>query len=123
MKTLSIIITLFFLGFNVQAQDDNCNSVVDGWKSEKQAIAIIQEADFETSDSISPYNSNWMNSAHFYSCSPESGYLIVKSDKKTYVHQEVPKAIWSSLKKAKSVGGFYNFYIKDNYKLDKRNSI
>jgi len=121
MKTLSLIFAFFFLGSSLHAQGGDCNSVVDGWKSEKQAIAIIQGSNFETSDSISPYNSSWMSSAHFYSCSPDSGYLIVKSDKKTFVHQEVPKEIWSSLKKAKSVGGFYNFYIKNNYKLDKKN--
>lgn len=120
MKTLSLIIALFFIGLSLHAQDDICSNILEGWKSDKQAISKIQKTSFETSESISPDNSAWMTGAHFYACDSESGFLIVEADKKVFVHQEVPTVIWTALKDAKSVGGFYNFYIKNNYKLDKK---
>ena len=123
MKTLAAIIALFFIGTGLHAQQDDCSNFRDSWKSEKQAISKIQKADFESSESISAENSAWMTSAHFYACDSESGFLIVKGDKKIYIHQEVPTVIWTALKDAKSIGGFYNFYIKNNYKIETKNAI
>ena len=120
MKRLAIVIALFFIGSSSYAQQDDCDKVSVGWKSEKEAISKIQQLAFETSETIKPDNSSWMSSAHFYACDVESGFLIVEGDKKTYIHQEVPTVIWTALKDARSVGGFYNFYIKNNYKLNKK---
>ena len=123
MKTLAAIIVLFFIGSGLHAQEDDCSNFRGSWKSEKQAISKIQKAHFEISESITAENSAWMASAHFYACDSESGFLIVEGDKKTYIHQEVPKVIWTALKDAKSIGGFYNFYIKNNYKIETKDTI
>jgi hypothetical protein len=123
MKTLAVLIAIFFIGSGLHAQNDDCSNFRDSWKSEKQAISKIEKANFELSETITADNSAWMTSAHFYACDNETGFLIVRGDKKTYVHQEVPKVIWSALKDAKSIGGFYNFYIKNNYKIDTKDAI
>lgn len=122
MKRLAIIIALIFVGLYLNAQEDNCNQISGNWKSEKDAITGIENTAFKTSESTKPNEGSWMTSAHFYSCDDEFGYLIIKSDKKTFIHQDVPKAIWVALKDARSIGGYYNFYIKNNYKLEKKGS-
>ena len=122
MKRLTLIIALVFTGLFLNATEDNCEQISDGWKSEKEAISKIENTIFKTSETIRPEESSWMISAHYYSCEGEFGYLIVKSKKKTFVHQDVPVATWSTLCKARSKGGYYNFYIKNKYKLDKKGS-
>lgn len=122
MKRLSLLIALIFTGLFLNAMEDNCAQISGDWKSEKDAISIIENTVFNTSESIRPEETSWMTSAHFYSCDGELGYLIVKSEKKTFVHQGVPMSTWSTLSKARSKGGYYNFYIKNKYKLDKKGS-
>ena len=122
MKRLSLLIALIFVGLYLNATEDNCSQVSNDWKTEKEAIAQIQTASFKTSDLVRPDETSWMTSAQFYSCDDQFGYLIVKSEKKTFIHQDVPKAVWLALKDAKSIGGYYNFYIKNKYKLDKKGS-
>ena len=122
MKKLALLIILFFAGLYLTAHEDRCSQIQENWKSEKEAIKHIENTIFLLSESLTPDENSWMTSAHFYTCNEESGYLIIKSKKKTFVHQEVPIEIWIALKKAKTIGGFYNFYIKNNYKLEKRDS-
>ena len=114
-------LALIFIGAILNAKEDNCSQINGGWKTEKAAIETIEDTNFKIQDSILP-NESWMKVAQYYSCDDEFGYLIVKSQKKTYVHQDVPKAIWMMLKNARSIGGYYNFYIKDKYKLEKKKS-
>lgn len=122
MKRFAIIIALIFAGLYLNAQEDNCSSISENWNSEKEAIVAIETSTFTFSESIRPDTQSWMTSANFYSCDNEAGYLIVKCEKKTYIHQVVPKAVWQALKDSKSTGGYYNFYIKNKYKLDKNSS-
>ena len=119
MKKLTFIIVLIFIGAYLNAKEENCSQINGAWKSEKSAIKKIENTSFKIQESILP-NESWMKVAQFYSCDDEFGYLIVKSEKKTYIHQDVPKAIWLALKNARSVGGYYNFYIKEKFKLEKK---
>ena len=121
MKRLALLIALIFFGMYLNAQEDNCLQLSGDWKTEKDAISRVENTTFATNDSVRPVDS-WMTSASYYSCDDEIGYLIIKGEKKTFVHQNVPKAIWIALKDARSIGGYYNFYIKNKYKLEKKNS-
>lgn len=122
MKRMTLIIALIFVGLYLNAQEDNCAQISGDWKNEKEAVIKVQNTTFKTSDSVRPDESSWMTSAQFYSCDDEFGYLVVKSEKKTFIHQDVPKAIWVALKEARSIGGYYNFYIKNKYKLEKKDA-
>ena len=119
MKRLVLLISLILTGLYLNAQKDSCIKTPENWKSEKAAIKLIENTIFKSSESVRPSAKSWMTSAHFYTCDNEFGYLIVKSEKKTFVHQDVPIAIWNALKDARAIGGFYNFYIKNQYKLGK----
>ena len=120
MKRLPILIALIFAGLYLDAHEDGCSTIQEDWKSEKEAISYIESTIFLSSESLTPNEESWLTSAHFYTCNEETGYLIIKSNRKTFIHQEVPVGIWNSLKEAKTIGGYYNFYIKNNYKLEKK---
>lgn len=120
MKRFVLLISLLLIGLYLNANKDSCFQAPENWKSEKDAIKLIENAIFSNSESVKPSAKSWMTSAHFYTCNNEFGYLIVKSEKKTFVHQDVPVAIWNALKDARTIGGFYNFYIKNQYRLVKK---
>ncbi len=121
MKRFALLIALIFFGMYLNAQEDNCLQLSDNWKTEKDAISRVENTTFATNDSVRPSDS-WVSNASYRSCDDEFGYLIIRGEKKTFIHQNVPKAIWISLKDARSVGGYYNFYIKNKYKLEKKKS-
>ncbi len=117
MKRLLLIIALILTGLYLNAKETNCAQLSGIWKSEKEAMKVIENTIFEVSETVVPDYKSWLTSAHFYSCDGNFGYLIIKGKKKTFVHQNVPASVWESLKNAKSKGGFYNFYIKNKYSL------
>lgn len=119
MIRLPIFFALLFLGLYLNAQQDDCSNLTPNWKSEKEAITKIEKSSFTMSEYVTPENSSWMQSAHYYSCDELNGYLIVKGKETTFVHQDVPKNVWNDLKNARSIGGFYNFYIKDKFRFSK----
>jgi len=118
MKKLSLLIALIFIGMYLNASEDNCSQTSHSWKSKKEAITQIEKTTFKTSESISTPYSNWMTSAQFYTCDDKFGFLLIKSEKNTYLHEDVPITVWNALKNAKSIAGYYNFYIKNKYKFD-----
>ena len=119
MKRIFLIIALIFSSLIVNATGTNCAQLSEAWKSKKKAVESIESTAFNVSDTAVPNYKSWLVSAHFYSCDGEIGYLIIKGNKKTFLHQNVPMAVWQSLKNAKSMGGYYNFYIRNRYQLEK----
>ncbi len=115
MVRLMSIISLIFLGIYLNVREDDCSEITEDWKSEKEAITQIENTPFYFSDSVASDNKSWIKSAKYYSCDEEFGYLLVKSEKKTFMHQKVPIVTWNLLKGAKSMGGYYNFYIKNKF--------
>jgi len=120
MKRLILLITLIFAGLYLNASDNNCTQINENWRSENEAISTIENTSFKYSETLNAEESSWVTSVHFYSCDEEFGYMIVKCDQKTYFHKDVPIGVWKALKEANSVGGYYNFYIKNKFKLDKK---
>jgi hypothetical protein len=117
MRKILLFGALICAGMFLNAQIDDCASMKTTWKSEKEAIDYIENQNFMTKETIDVAGSSWLNRAEWYSCDAELGYLIVKSGKKSTIHQNVPISDWEGLKNARSKGGFYNFYIKDRYEL------
>jgi hypothetical protein len=119
MKRLILFVALIFFGIILNAQIDNCIHSNTNWKSDKNAIETIEKESFAYTDMINGEEDSWMQSAHYYSCNKEFGFVIVKGNRKCFIHQNVPVNVWEALKSANSKGGYYNFYIKNKYKLQK----
>ncbi len=115
MKTVVIFLLFILVNPGLHAGSDNCAVSSASWKSEKEAIDVLEKADFLFSESFNSESESWLISASFYSCDSETGYLVIHGPKKDFVHSTVPIVVWHDLKKAHSKGGFYNFYIKGKY--------
>lgn len=119
MKKTLLLVALIFAGIILNAQIDNCSHTNTNWKSDKEAIVSIENESFANTDEVFGKEGSWLKSVHFFSCNEDFGFLIVKGNKKDFVHQNVPTKVWETLKTAKSKGGYYNFYVKNIYKLQK----
>lgn len=77
----------------------------------------MQSVDFNFIDDLDTSGSSWIRSAKYYSCDNIVGYLIFTTDKKEYIHINVPLEVWQQFKEASSFGRFYNQNIKYKYQL------
>jgi len=123
MKKSLLFIVLIFFGIMLNAQIDECDHSNMNWNSDKEAIETIENESFAHTDMVQGEGDSWLESAHYYSCNEEAGFLIVKSSKKSFFHQNVPLKVWQCFKSANSKGGYYNFYIKNRYKLRKESDV
>jgi len=119
MKKTLLFVALIFAGMLLNAQIDDCSHTKTNWKSDKDAIETIENGVFAVVEKVIGDQESWLKSVQYYSCNDEFGFMIVKGEKKCFVHQNVPVSVWETLKIADSKGGYYNFYVKNKYKLQK----
>ncbi len=97
-----------------------CESLPESFQSYEHASNQIHNAEFEISESVDTRKSSWIQGLSFLSCDGQQGFLIMKADGKSYIHQNVPMNIWNELKDAESFGSFYNENIKNRYRISIR---
>lgn len=114
MKKIYLIITLL-IGLNSYSQ--NCNQLSNQFNSFEQAIKLIANTTFTYTNNADVSDSSWIRSAKYYSCDNKTGFFIIKTSNKTYIHQNVPKTVWQNFIKAKSKGSFYGKNIREKYQL------
>jgi len=111
------VLLFFYVQLNAQQEGDNSLILKRAWKSERDAIMSLKALSFDYIETFDPPNSAWVKRLGYYGSSESVGYLLVESKKGIYIHQEVPFTHWMAIKSANSVGGYYNFYIKNFYPL------
>lgn len=118
MKYYFIISFLLLIGcVKENPTNSECLKITASAKSHSEATKAVESAEFRFVDSVDTSESSWIRSAKYYSCDGEVGYFIYATDKKKYIHQNVPVEVWNSFKGAKSFGKFYHKKIKNKYKL------
>ncbi len=115
MKKIFLIFSLL-IGLHCYSQD--CNKLSNGFSSYEQATKLILNSTFAFTDNADVSDSSWITSAKYYSCDNKTGFLVLKTSKKTYIHQNVPKTVWQNFIKAESKGSFYSKNIKERYQLN-----
>lgn len=110
--TLAIII---LLTLTTQAQE--CRTIRTEFQTYPQALLLIKSTDFEFTDSADTRKSDWIYGAEYYSCDGETGYFLITTAKKTYIHQGMPIRVWYEFKNAQSLGSYYSKRIRGNYQL------
>lgn len=108
---------LLISGFFCPINGQDCNKIPSVFSSYEQAKQIVQSATFKIKDNIDTTKSSWIRGASFYSCDGKKGFLIIKTDARDYIHQNVPIEVWRGFKNADSFGNYYNSYLKGNYRL------
>lgn len=108
---------LFFLSLTHSCSAQNCTELPTKFSSYEEAVSKISKASFRVSESVNTSKSSWIRSAKYRSCDGQTGFLIIGTDSKEYIHKDVPLSIWNNFRKASSFGSFYNENIKNRYKL------
>ena len=116
---LTIVVFLFVL-YSCRSQD--CNQLPSSFKSYKEAVNKVKSSNFIIEEDLNTSKSSWIRGASYYSCDKVKGYLIIETDSREYIHQNVPIEVWKRFKKATSFGRFYNTNIKGNYRLEIKKS-
>jgi hypothetical protein len=80
----------------------DCNRLPTSFANYDQALGQVKSASFKINERVNTSKSSWIRGATYYSCDSKIGFLIVKRDKKDYLHQNVPIEIWHGFKNANS---------------------
>lgn len=115
MKNIALLLILFVAFCSCSAQ--NCTELPTKFSSYEEAASKISKASFKVSESVNTSKSSWIRSAKYRSCDGQTGYLLIGTDTREYIHKGVPIVVWNSFRKASSFGSYYNEYIKYRYRL------
>ena len=101
----------------ISCKQHDCSELQSQFISYQEAENIIQSTNFPYLDNCNTSKSSWILEADFYSCDNVTGYFLFKTKKNSYLHKDMPKALWIDFKKADLFGEFYNKKIKGRYQL------
>ena len=113
-NSIQLFILLFLLN-SCSAQ--NCTELPNKYNSYEEALSKISKASFKISESVNTSESSWIRSAKYRSCDGLTGFLLIGTDDREYIHKGIPVSVWNSFRKASSFGSFYNEHIKHRYRL------
>jgi hypothetical protein len=119
MNKLLLIFSIFNLILLSSCQTkQSCNQLSTDNKSYDEVLTEIKSLDFKIIDNVNTSNSSWIRAASFYSCDGKTGYFILRTDKKEYLHASLPYSVWIEFKNAKSFGKYYNKSIKNTHSIE-----
>jgi hypothetical protein len=117
MKKISIFI---FLSISLVTLFRCERKVTDNGKSfrtYKEAVQYVRNTKFKITEYLDTSKSSWIRGASFHSSDGKSGYMIIETDKKPYIHEGVPLSIWKGFKSADSFGKYYLHNLKSKYRI------
>jgi KTSC domain len=118
MKIFTKTLLLLTIALVLNAcQRTKCSELPSSFSSFKDALTKIRGASFELETSANTSSSSWIDSAEYYSCNGSTGYLILETEGREYIHENVPLEIWNGFESADSKGEYYNDRIKHHYRL------
>ena len=99
------------------AAGNGCADLPASFSSYSEAMDQIRSASFRIAEEQNTNESSWVRGAEFYSCDGASGFFILHTEDREYIHTAVPAAVWQGFKGASSFGTYYNTNIKRRYRL------
>ena len=118
MKTSFILFVAVIL---LSCNSQDCETLPKSFKSYNNAVNTVEHASFNYKDGVNTSKSSWIRDADYYSCDNTVGFLIIETDSRSYIYQNVPISIWKEFKQASSFGRYYNSRIKGKYRLSLNN--
>lgn len=95
----------------------DCADLPTSFVSYTEAMDQIRSTSFRIAEEQNTDKSSWVRGAEFYSCDGSTGFFILRTDVKDYIHIGVPVAVWQGFKQASSFGSYYTASIKRRYRL------
>lgn len=111
------LILFLIIALSTSCSGQDCNTLKTTFDSYQSAIKIIKSSEFKISDNCDTSKSSWIYDADYFSCDGDTGFLVLETKSKTYIHKEVPIGKWNEFKKAESFGKYYNQNIKNRFRL------
>ena len=102
---------------NTTQENTSCQNLPEIFENYEDAHSKIHKTKFYFIENLNTSKSSWIRGASYFSCDGKFGFLSIYTDKKEYIHQNVPIELWNSFKQAESFGRFYNKHIKHKYHL------
>ncbi len=117
-KQILVFLSLFLFTINAVAQSPkSCEKLPASFPSYESAMQQIKGAEFKIFETIDTRKSSWIRGLSYLSCDGKYGFMIMTTDSKSYIHQNVPIDTWNDLKNADSFGTYYNEKIKHRYRI------
>ena len=95
----------------------DCDEVPELFPDFDSATNLIRNLSWKYSDDVVFNNSSWIKSAEFYSCDKETGYFIMCTENKCYIHDYVELNVWEDFKNSSDPGYYYNHFMRGNYQM------
>ena len=102
---------------SADAVQDDCAQLPNNFSSYDQAIHLVRSSSFKISETVNTSRSSWVRGAEYYSCDGYTGYFIIETSNRIYIHANMPISVWRQFKNARSFGSFYDYDIKGRYRL------
>lgn len=115
-KILPLILIIIVLS----CSRNDCENLPTTFDTYDEAKSQIENANFNYEEEVNTNRSSWIKSAKYYSCDNRTGFLILETENKNYIYQNVPFNIWKGFENATSYGRFYNEFIKYKFPLNIR---
>lgn len=110
-------IIAFLIFTTIASCGNNCAEVPNSFSNYDQAKEIVLSSNYKTTDKADVSGSSWITSANYFSCDGLSGFFVIETGNRTYIHQDMPYEVWENFKNADSKGSFYSGNIRGNYQL------
>ena len=118
IKSSCFFLLLLFLAASCTSQ--TCQSLPKTFSNYTEALSAVKSSKFKVFEELNTSSSSWIRGASYYSCDGVTGYFILKTDEKEYIHSGVPIGVWRRFKNAESFGSAYNKNFKGRYTLELR---
>lgn len=117
MKLTKYLLSCFIALSSISCNSQNCSELKNVFSSYQEANELIKKTEFTFFDECNTSKSSWILNAEYYSCDERTGYFLIKTKSKIYIHKDLPKKLWNEFKNTESFGKFYNAEIKGKYQL------
>lgn len=118
LSTALGLTAIFFIVSGITGNSSSdCDDLPGSYSSYEEAHDLILNAKYSFTDECNTSRSSWIRSAEFLSCDGNTGFFVFGTDKKRYIHQDVPLSVWNNFCSAESLGRYYNQNLKGNYQL------
>ena len=117
-RIISIIIVVVFLfGIGNTCAGQGCKNIPSSFSNYEQAFKTVKSSSFNLKETVDTSKSSWIRGATYLSCDSRTGFLIINTGDREYIHQGVPLEVWRAFKNASSFGNYYNSNIRGKYRL------
>lgn len=114
-EDLEVLFTPTIIRTKLTTKHD-CDDIPQMFTNFEEALEFVRGLDWTYSDDAT-FEGSWINSAEYYSCDRKTGFFIMCTDGKCYIHDYVEMEVWEGIKGTLKPGSYYHKYMRDKYQM------